>query len=368
MTWDKWLSACTQPLSAALACLAVVMSAQAACGKNPECDAPTGWSDFTAVALEAAYGAPSHAAKWRGEFDHKTMDLAIHVDVKGPDGAVKGIAAMVGGRVMVTKGMDLPAGYEIDVLDAPVLSMRLAMIVLGRVFPEGPAAVRGKRRIDRTDKVGIQFATPSAGGYIPAPWKAKGTAEKLRSGAVAFDITLTFPAGKEASAGTQAARLKGTFSMLGRPVFSDGDSLEGWKTYGVGPQVQKIGGNTILDYGAKPDAGPRFRTVGDVRAYIAEQDHPGTRDRTKDFTGFWKEKCEEAFGLQIKPFGDDGKYSVVFCGPGGCGDPADSRKTFITGDRRYEVVSEDEIVEIDRSGERERYVRCTRETNPVLKY
>jgi hypothetical protein len=123
-----------------------------------------------------------------------------------------------------------------------------------------------------------------------------------------------------------------------------------------------------MDYGAKPQEDARYKTVGDIRAFIAAENDPGVRDTTKDFTGFWKEKCDQSFGLQIKHHGDEGKYSIVFCGPGGCGDPSESRLTFITGDKRYEVVSESELVEIDRSGSRETYHRCTKDTNPVLKH
>ena len=69
----------------------------------------------------------------------------------------------------------------------------------------------------------------------------------------------------------------------------------------------------------------------------------------------------------IKHFGADGKYSIVFCGPGGCGDPAnEGRKKFITKDPHYQVISEDEIRE--QSGEEwETYRRCTKDTHPVLK-
>jgi hypothetical protein len=68
------------------------------------------------------------------------------------------------------------------------------------------------------------------------------------------------------------------------------------------------------------------------------------RNDAKNFTGFWKENCDNAFGFQIMPNGQDGKYSVVFCGPGGCGAPReDGHNTFITNDPDYVVVSESEI-------------------------
>jgi hypothetical protein len=144
-------------------------------------------------------------------------------------------------------------------------------------------------------------------------------------------------------------------------------SLASWTLFGVGVQTKKTGDGTIYDYTAAPFT-DLYETVSDIRKQVMAEDHPGERDVTKDFTGFWKSKCEDAFGLQIKPYGPDGKYSIVFCGPGGCGSPDEGRKTFITGDKHFELASENELIEIYRSGEKRRHVRCTRDPNPVLKY
>jgi hypothetical protein len=43
-------------------------------------------------------------------------------------------------------------------------------------------------------------------------------------------------------------------------------------------------------------------------------------------------------------YGTDGKYSVIFCGPSGCGKQgSDGRNTFINKDSNYEVISESEL-------------------------
>jgi hypothetical protein len=107
--------------------------------------------------------------------------------------------------------------------------------------------------------------------------------------------------------------------------------------------------------------------VADVHKNIELGNYVGEPDTAKDFTGFWKTDCEDGFGLQIKHYGTDGKYSIVFCGPGGCGNPAnEGRKTFITKDSHFQVISEDELKE-QSGGGWETYHRCTRDTHPVLK-
>jgi hypothetical protein len=225
--------------------------------------------------------------------------------------------------------------------------------------------------VNYTGRAGIRFATPSADGYIPAPWHVTGKVSRRPDGAIPFELALSFsmPTQRQSEPGSRPTiRLKGELAKLNRPVFQDADSLAGWTVYGVGPQITKQGSGTILDYGAKPQQNAPYQTIGDIRAFIAAQNNPGVKDASKDFTGFWKEKCADSFGLQIKHQGDEGQYSVVFCGPGGCGDPSESRPTFITGDKNYEVVSEDELIRIVRqAGKRMTYHRCTKDPNPVPK-
>jgi hypothetical protein len=66
-------------------------------------------------------------------------------------------------------------------------------------------------------------------------------------------------------------------------------------------------------------------------------------------------------------YGTDGKYSIVFCGPGGCGEKDDVRTTFITKDNHYQVISENEIKTPSGNGW-DTYHKCTTDTHPVLKY
>lgn len=85
------------------------------------------------------------------------------------------------------------------------------------------------------------------------------------------------------------------------------------------------------------------------------------------FTGFWKEKCTDAFGLQIKPF-DKKLYSVSFCGPGGCFSPGEwTPNTTIVNDPKYRVIDY-ETIEVKKGSRWDRYVKCTTDINPFLDY
>ena len=293
---------------AVLALLAAPTLAAASCSNDPECDDISAWATFTRITLTQSASGSEGTIKWVGSFDPKTLDASINIATHGSQEQMAGTVALVGGQVMLAKGLKLRPGYEIDALDAPVLSMKLVLILMQRIFPKGPDEVVGPKKFDRVGRVGIKYATPSASGYIPAPWHIRGKVMRLPDGTLPFDLALTFAfQGQDKHRSSITIGMKGELAVLGRPVFRDSDSLEGWTTYGLGPQQTKQGGSTTFDYGAKPQEATRFRNIGDIRSFIASENDPGAKDSTKDFTGFWKEKCDEAFGLQIKHYGDDGK-------------------------------------------------------------
>ena len=89
----------------------------------------------------------------------------------------------------------------------------------------------------------------------------------------------------------------------------------------------------------------------------------------ENFTGFWKENCDDPYGLQIKPYRDD-TYTVTFCGPGdphcnGAPDPATA--TTIEGDKQYDVLSPDKV-RINSEGYSPTYTKCTTDVHPLLEY
>jgi hypothetical protein len=340
----------------------------AASDDNPchsHCGIADAWSEFNVFEIRMSVSGRSDQAHWRGRFDRNTDD--IQIDVENSDGGKikRGKILMVGGRVMAVQGPIIEHGYEIDALDAPVLEYQLVLKLLSKALPNGPAQISGKRDIDlKEEKEGISLATPSAGGAIPEPWSLRGELTLEAPDIVNYKLTLRWRASN--SAEISETTLVGELSKSANAKIDDSMSLEGWNLFGVGVQTRKTDSGTIFDYGAGP-AIATYRTVADIRKKIARDDYPGEPDGSKDFTGFWKEDCEQGFGLQILHHGPHGEYAVTFCGPGGCGDPAEERPTFITKDPNYRVISESEIK--TRSGDGwSTYHKCTTDTHPVLKY
>lgn len=241
----------------------------AAC-KGAECDRESPWRKMSAVTLRLTEPDALWLDLFRAEFDHAKGDVAIELDLRRPEGQARGTVAMVGGRVMLARGMPLEPGREIEAVDWPLLHIQLAMIVLGRVVPGGPDALKGERRIDHAGKAPIDYRTPSASGRIAMPWHVRGSVAKLPTGAVAYDLSITAPAAEGPAGATTKLQLQGEMSMLGREVFPDEAPLAGWSVYSVGPRVEKKGSSAAMDFGATPEARP-FGTIKEVRAFIEER-------------------------------------------------------------------------------------------------
>lgn len=86
-----------------------------------------------------------------------------------------------------------------------------------------------------------------------------------------------------------------------------------------------------------------------------------------DYTGFWKPRCTDEFGVQIKRL-PSGLYSLSFCGPGptGAGSCFAGWKpdSAIEGDPNYKVVDEKTIELV--GGRNSRFVKCSDDPNGRL--
>jgi hypothetical protein len=92
-----------------------------------------------------------------------------------------------------------------------------------------------------------------------------------------------------------------------------------------------------------------------------------TRGVPVDFTGFWKEDCEQIYGLQFKPLEKQGTYSVSLCGPAGCLDGGTHRpNTTVQGDPAFDVLNPEEIVLKQWRGHFTTYVKCSSEVMPEM--
>lgn len=65
-------------------------------------------------------------------------------------------------------------------------------------------------------------------------------------------------------------------------------------------------------------------------------------NKNSPYVGFWKTQCTDEFGLAIDAIAD-GKYTVAFCGPGGCDGSKSLEHTALTDDPRYRIIDQNTI-------------------------
>jgi hypothetical protein len=92
-------------------------------------------------------------------------------------------------------------------------------------------------------------------------------------------------------------------------------------------------------------------------ASASDTSWPADREKPS-LNGFWKDQCEDDFGLKIEPAAG-GQYSISFCGPGGCFEPGTYRPNSpIFGDEAYRVIDANTIEVLGGDGFA-KYRRCS---------
>ena len=104
------------------------------------------------------------------------LNLVIDLDNVFQGKTQKGTIKLVEGRAMLTRGLSLKKGYEIDALDGPILTYQILVSLLSQAIPDGPDKLAGNKSINiKEKKKGIRIATMSASGYFSPPWALTGS-------------------------------------------------------------------------------------------------------------------------------------------------------------------------------------------------
>lgn len=197
------------------------------------------------------------------------------IKIATPEGDI----IMLSGKVMLTKGLKLQPGYEIDAADGPVLFYKLAMTLLARAYPNGPEDIVNSRKIHISEQtIAISLTIGSAYLNIAAPWEATAQASRNEKNAVLYKIAF----GSVDTSGTlQTRHLSGSWEDdRSGLILDDAMDITQWQTYIVGPQLhrpesnrQKQDGSRVLgifDYGASPKEF-NAKTIGELRSFIKQQ-------------------------------------------------------------------------------------------------
>ncbi len=193
-------------------------------------DAGTQWKDPSSVRLEVDFPGNGYHASWE-LFRCQCGDLLIRSELSEPGEVASGDIVLVSGRAILSAGYDENA-EELVSYDAPALMMQLALRLLERSEPKGPAAVTKKRTVEVSDEVNyINLDTGTAAGGFPAPWSVTGTLAPEGDSKRRFDMRFTFNTGGASGSAEEQGRMRlngvADYSSSEFPL-QDEMSLKGW--------------------------------------------------------------------------------------------------------------------------------------------
>lgn len=195
----------------------------------------THWKDPAEVHLEVDFPGDGYHARWQ-LFRCVCGDLLVRSELNVPGEIVHGDILLVANRAVLTRGYEAEAA-ELVSLDAPALMLQLALRLLERVEPAGPAAITAPRDVAVEDKINpVNLDSGAVAGGFPAPWQVSGRIEPVAGAegdsARRFDLLFSFSTGAVAAAAgaeKSALRLSGTADYAAREFpLEDATDLSDW--------------------------------------------------------------------------------------------------------------------------------------------
>lgn len=188
------------------------------------------WKDPSSVRLEVDFPGNGYHASWE-LFRCSCGDLLIRSELSEPGEVAHGDIQLVANRAVLSRGYDKNA-EELVSYDAPALMMQLALRLLERSEPRGPAAVTKKQKAEVSDDVNyINLDTGTAAGGFPAPWSVTGTLSPDGDTRRKFDLKFTFNTGGAVGGAEQQGNMRLTglaeYAATEYPMSDDLD-LKDW--------------------------------------------------------------------------------------------------------------------------------------------
>ncbi len=251
--------------------VAIVPFSVLACEKEKtDCGSTTPWHEGNSIELNMTDEQSRNKSRWNMKL-YSGSDIIIEKDENYQGQSIQGTLGIIGGRMMITKGLELKSGYEIDAADGPALMIQLILRLLSEVAPEGPSKISAFVDINHEESnKGIKVATAAASAVFSVPWSVSGTLAPGQDSQINYNLHFTSKIAEK----DYKLILTGTWdsdNTLG--VLSDNKKIVDWQVYKIGPYTKKHKGGTIYDYGAQP-VSETFNNVAALRSYIANQAKP----------------------------------------------------------------------------------------------
>ncbi len=192
-------------------------------------------------------------------------DMRIGIEERDGNSQTSRELLLIAGRFLAVRGAKIPAGYEIDILDAAALSWQVAAQLLARASPGDPGSLSAPIRISLAEsRTAISVSTNSAEETFPPPWTARGRINPVGDRRLDFDFIFSYHTTVPPSEPMEV-RYSGRWEYATPPpVIGNDSSLSGWSVFSLGTRKRREKGEDMVDFSASPGK-TVYGTVGELR-------------------------------------------------------------------------------------------------------
>lgn len=225
------------------------------------------WQDINSLKLSVEDNQNSWKANWFITIDKEKNTISIEKDDYFHNQNLKGTLIVLAGKTMLSKGLILRKGYEIDALDTPIIMMQLLFDILNKVLPSGPASITKNLKIAHSEaNIPIHISTKSASAHFNAPWVVNGLFSQPTIDTIKYDFSFATSVHDGIN---YTLKMNGELHQKPNQTLDDTMALDGWKVYQLGPTNSHGKEVTSFDYGAQL-IDYKASTLGELRNELSQ--------------------------------------------------------------------------------------------------
>jgi hypothetical protein len=211
----------------------------------------TRWADPSSVRLDVEFPGNGYHATWDL---HRCDcgDLLVLSELSIPGQTETGETLLVEGRLVLSRGFGQQQAELGASLDAPALMMQLALRLLERSSPAGPAAITETVEVAVDDDISpIHLDSGGAEGSFVAPWSLQSSIQPVGATQRRFDLQFRFSTGNPGEDLAGSMRLTGLAEYAASEFpLSPSMSVQGWQFHWrdeADPAVSTVQSDSTLE-------------------------------------------------------------------------------------------------------------------------